>query len=133
MPEIIKYKKPRRINVVSVSLALLTAFGLYMGVQWFPLFLQKQEAFRALEETGSKFARNRGMYILEPKKAEALRMQMANEIRRAGVTDPEMETWIEIDETEARIGVLYSTWLDWPFDILTRTESIEELEHIVEF
>lgn len=133
MTEMVKYKKPRRINVVSVSLALLVAFGIYMGVQWLPQFLQKQEAFRVLEETGSKFSKRRSLYINHADKAEALRRQMANELRRTGVEDPEMETWIEIDEHEARLGVLYSSWLEWPFDVVARTESIQEIEHVVEF
>lgn len=129
MAQALKYKKPRKINVVSVSMAIVLGLAAYLTYQYLPLFLQKQEAFRILEETGSTFAGRRSFYIQETPAREKLHRQMDAQLRVIGVDDPDMETWIEIEGTEVRFGVVYSVWLEWPFNIIAKEEILYEVEH----
>jgi hypothetical protein len=131
MVQEIKYKKPRRINPVSVTLvALLLLFG-YLAYQFVPLFLIKQESYRVLEEHGSKYAGKRSFYRADPKRMEDLQRKMNAELRRVGVSDPEMESWIEIDGREVRFGCIFSVYLHWPFGVIEDQEFVFEPEHLV--
>ncbi len=129
MAQALKYKKPRRINVVSVSMALGLALVAYLTYQYLPMFLQKQEAFRILEETGSTFAGRRSFYVEEAPAREKLHRQMDNQLRVIGIDDPDMETWVEVEGTEVRFGVVYSVWLEWPFNVIEKQEVVYEVEH----
>jgi hypothetical protein len=131
MAQAIKYKKPRKINPVSVGLVLALSFIGYLAYQFVPLFLLKQEAYRVLEEHGSKYAGRYTFYRSDPKNLETLRRLMNTELRRVGVTDPQMESWIEIDGPEVRFGCVFSERLHWPFDVLEPHEFVFEAEHLV--
>ena len=131
MAQAVKYKKPRRINSVSIGLAVFAALCVFFAYQYFPLFLQKQEAYRVLEETGSAFAGRRGYYVAEAKATESLRRQMEGQLRQVGVQDPDLETWIELDKHEARFGAVYSIFIEWPFQLLAKQEYVYEVEHVV--
>lgn len=126
----IKYKKPRKINVVSVSLALSLGLAAYMAYQYFPLFLQKQEAYRVLEETGSAFAGRKNYYRQESEAREHLRRKMETDLRRVGVSN-NLETWIEIEGKETWFGAAYTVEVTWPFDFLEAQRFDYELEHHV--
>ncbi len=133
MAQAVKYKKPRRINSVSVGLALIAGLALYLAYQYLPLFLQKQEAYRTLEETGSSFSGRRSYYVQDAPATEALRRRMENDLRRVGISDPELETWIEYEEHEAEFGAIYSIWIEWPMNILPKQEFVYEVVHPVSF
>jgi len=129
----INYKKPRRINFVSVSLTLVAASFLYVGSQLLPNFLAKQEAYRALDEISSKFSGSRGRYLHDKQAFRSLSAELVAELRRSGVSDPQMETWIEIDSPqEVRFGVVYSEYFVWPFDVIEAHERVVELEYLLE-
>jgi hypothetical protein len=129
MAEPITYKKPRRINIVSVTLVLALALAAYAAYQFLPLYFQKQEVYRVLEETSSAFSGKRSLYVEDPSSRETLRRNMENDIRNIGVDDPELETWIEVDGTEVRFGAVYSKWVEWPLGIVARQEHVYEVEH----
>lgn len=131
MAQQVKYKKPRRINPVSVVVVLALATVAYLAYQYLPMFLQKEEAYRVLEETSSRFSGRRGYYVQESKPREMLRRQMENDIRRLGIDDPDIETWIEIDDTEVHFGVVYSVWLTWPFEVIAKQEVEYHVEHVL--
>lgn len=131
MPKVIKYKKPRKINVVTISLAILLAFGVYMTMQYLPLFLLKSEAYRILEETGSHFSQRKARYTSKPSEMEHLRKRLHSQLRLVGVDDPDAEVWIEAEGREARFGVIYSKWVTWPFDVIEKQEKVYELEHVI--
>lgn len=131
MPKVVKYKRPRKINAVSITLALLVAFGIYMTSQYLPLYLLKSEAYRILEETGSHFGARKARYTSDPKELEHLRKRLHNQLTVLGVDDPDMEVWIELEGREARFGVIYSKWVEWPFDVIEKQEKVYELEHVV--
>ena len=133
MAQAVKYKKPRRINSVTVSLFLALALFIFLAYQYVPLFLQKQEAFRILEETGSTFSGRRSYYLAKDEKIEYLRRRMENDLRRVGVEDPDLETWIDIEEHEARFGAVYSVFISWPLDVIPKQEFVYEMEHPVRF
>jgi hypothetical protein len=131
MAEPVKYKQPRRINVVSVTLVLALALGAYAAYQFLPLYFQKQEVYRALEETSSAFAGKRHLYVEDPSARETLRRRMENDIRNLGIQDPELETWVEVDGYDARFGAVYSMWVEWPFDVVAPQEHVYEVEHVI--
>jgi len=133
MAQAVKYKKPRRINSVSLALAAMLGLCIFFAYQYLPLFLQKQEAFRVLEETGSAFAGRRGYYLANPDAAEALRRRMENDLRRVGVEDPDLESWIEFEEQEAEFGAVYSIYIEWPFGIIPKQEHVYQVEHTVKW
>ncbi len=129
MAKPVKYKKPRRINPVSVTLAaILTVLGV-LAWEYAPLYITKQEAYRVLESYGSTFAGRHTLYTSDPIARDGLRSKMQSELRVAGVDDPETETWIEVEGKEVRLGVVYSKFIDWPFNIVNRTEELYEIEH----
>jgi hypothetical protein len=131
MAQDLKYKKPRKINPVSVTIVAVLSLAGYMVWQYFPLFLLKQEAYRTLEETGSKYAGKHSFYRADPKRMEKLRRKMNSELRVVGVSDNEMESWIETDGPEVRFGCIFSVKVKWPFEILEDQEFVYEQEHVV--
>jgi len=133
MAQAVKYKKPRRFNSVTIGLLVIAGLTVFFAYQYLPLFLQKQEAFRVLEETGSAFAGRRSYYLADPKAAEALRRRMEADMRRVGVQDPELETWIEFEEHAAEFGAVYSVFIEWPFQVVPKQEFVYQVEHVVKF
>lgn len=127
----VQYKKPRRINVVSVTLVLLLLLAGYAAWQWAPLYFRRHEAYRILQETGSKMAGRAGFYEEDADAREDLRRTMQRQLVDVGIDDPKIETWIEIEGKELRLGVVYSAFIEWPFDVIERQESIYEVEHVV--
>ena len=127
----VKYNKPRRINVVSVVLVALLALAAYATYLYLPLYLTKHEAYRVLEETGSKVAGRAGFYADDGAARDELRLDMQRQIKGLGIDDPNIETWIELEGKQVRLGVVYSTWVEWPFDVVERQESVYELEHTI--
>lgn len=125
----VKYKKPRRINAVTITLAILLAVGAYAAYQYLPLYFMRHEAHRVLQETGSKVAGRAGFYEQDSTARDGLRKTMHNNLKSLGITDPNMETWIEFEGKEVRLGVVYSAWVEWPFGIIPRQESEYEVEH----
>ena len=130
MAKVVRYKRPRKINVVSVSLAAVLAVAAWFGYQYIPLYLLEQEAYRVLEETGSHVAGRIAYFRVNSKASEHLRERMHNDLRLVGVDDPDSEVWLEIDEEEVRLGVIYSEWVEWPMDVFPRSEKVYQVEHI---
>ena len=133
MAQAVKYKKPRRINSVSVVLVAILGLCIFFAYQYLPLFLQKQEVYRVLEESGSAFAGRHSYYLANPDAAEALRRRMENDLRRVGVEDPDLESWIEFEGDEAEFGAVYSIFIQWPFDVIPKQEHVYQVEHVVKF
>jgi len=133
MAQAIKYKKPRRINSVTLGLAVIAALIIFFSYQYLPLFLQKQEAYRVLEETASGFSGRRSYYLAERDASEALRRRMENDLRRVGIDDPQLETWIDLEEHEASFGAFYSVFVQWPFEVLEDQEFEYQIEHVVRY
>jgi len=131
MARVVRYKRPRKINVVTVTLALLLGAAGYLVWQYLPLYLKEQEAYRVLEETGSKVAGRIGRYRSDAKLREGERKRMLSDLVRMGITDPNAEVWLEVEKKEVRVGVVYSEWVQWPMDLIPREEKVYEVEHIV--
>lgn len=130
MAKQLNYKRPRKINVVSVSIVLVLSLIAYLVYKYMPLFLERQEAFRILDEFSSKFAGSSGRYMHVQEQMNRLKGEMSGDLRRVGIDDPNMEVWIdkEADENEVRFGVLFSQFVDWPFGIIPTQEKVTELE-----
>lgn len=125
----IKYKKPRRINAVSITVVALLLLAGYALFQYAPMFFMRHEAYRVLEETGSEMSHRTAHYSQDKRELENLRRRMQSKIKGLGVEDPDLETWIEIEGKEVRLGVVYSAWFEWPFAVMKPIESTYELEH----
>lgn len=131
MDEPVKYKKPSRINVVSVTLFCALALGAVLAWQYVPLFLLRQEVYRVLEETGSTFMGRKGMYVEDDKAREELRAKMERELRTLGIHDPDAETWIEVEGREVHLGIVYDVPIEWPLGIVPPSEKLYEVEHVL--
>jgi hypothetical protein len=131
MTQSVQYKRPSRINVVTLTLLVVVGLIVFLAMQYVPLFILKSEAYRVLEETGSHLASRKSRYTAVPEELAALRKRMGSELRNLGVDDPRAEFWIEIEPGSARLGVLYSKWIEWPFDVIAKQERVYELEHRV--
>lgn len=131
----VRYKKPRSINVVSITVLLVLVAAGYAGWEFARVMFRRQEAYRVLEETGSVLAGRRALYREDARERESLRKRMAQQLREAGVTDPDAETWIEIDDAgamdEALLGVVYTAAFHWPFDVFAPIERDIQIEHAV--
>ncbi len=118
MPKkVVEYKKPRKINVVSVSLVILIGLSIYMGIQMVSISMDRSEAHRALQETSSKFFRNQSTYLRNPESRKKLIGFMEGELARAGVGSPE-DLWIDVDGKEVFLGVKFKREIHWPFELL---------------
>ena len=128
----VKYKKPRKINPISVTLvAILLVLG-FLVYQYVPLALKKGEATWVLDEAASKYAAQAGRYRAEKDEVKHLLKQMRRDLQLAGVVDPDLEVWIEADAMHTvRFGCLYSEWIVWPYDIIERQEQIYEVEYVL--
>ena len=131
MAQSVKYKKPRKINPVSVTIVLVISLIVYLVYQYLPLYLIKQESYRVLEEHGSLYAGRHSYYRADPTRMEALQSKMNRQLRAVGVKDPEMESWIEIDGKEVEFGCVFSVYLHWPFGIIEDQEFVFEPIHTV--
>ena len=127
--ESVKYKKPARINIVSVTIVLAIAIVVLLGWKYIPVYVAKQEAYRVLEEYGSQFMSRKSLYLEDANARDQLERKMTNDLRTAGVTDPAAEVWIEVDGHEVVLGVAYVETIEWPFGVLPRQEKVYELEH----
>ena len=133
MVQKVKYKKPRKINPISVSIVAVLGLLGFLAYQYVPLSLKSGEATRVLDEAASKYAGQPARFRTEPQEVDRLRKQMRNDLQLVGVMDPDMEVWIEADSDYlVRFGCLYSEWIEWPFDIIERQEKVYELEYTLE-
>ncbi len=127
----VRYKQPRVINVVSVTVVVLLVAAAYAGYEAIRVSFIKQEAYRVLEETSSTFAGRRQLYRKEARERELLRTRMASQLEGVGVLDPEMETWIEVEGGVAKFGAVYTAWYHWPFDVLAPIGADVQIEHVL--
>lgn len=129
MAKPVKYNSPRRFNLVSIPLFAALGLFVYFAYQYVPLLFLKHEAFRILEENGSALIGHRALYKNNGAAREKLRRKMESELRAVGVDDPELESWVEIENGEARLGAIYSEWVHWPFELFPKREMVYEVEH----
>lgn len=125
----VQYRSPRLINPVSVTLVLSLLAAGYAGYEFIRVDMTRQEAYRVLEETGSAFAGRRGVFQRDAAQREALRRKMQQELVALGITDPELETWIELEDGGASLGVVYTAKYHWPFDVLAPITHEWQVEH----
>ncbi len=126
-----KYKQPRVINVVSVTLVIVLLSAAWAGYEMIRIGFLRQEAFRMVEETGSTFAGRRQLYRKNAAERDALRLRMESQIRSVGVNDPDLESWIEVEANSVHLGAVFTVWYRWPFDLLEPFPRDVQIEEIV--
>jgi len=130
MAKTIKYKRPRKFNVVTVVLITLAVLIAYLLSQYVPIYFRKQEAYRVLDETSSQFSGKKNRYLASNPHLLQLQGKMKNDLILVGITDPAMEHWIEVDnKSTVRFGCIYSEIITWPYDIIAPQEQEIELEY----
>lgn len=129
--EPVKYRSPRIINPVSVTLVALLLAGGYAGYELVRVEYERQEVYRVLEETGSTLAGRHTLYVSDPTQRELLRSRMQRTLVSIGLGDPELETWVDAERGHAQLGVVYTTKYHWPFDVLAPISREFQVEHDV--
>ncbi|PRP96492.1 hypothetical protein [Enhygromyxa salina] len=127
MNEPVKYKKPRKFNIVVIVILAVLIGGGYVLWIYIPAYFRKGEVMRVLDETSSEFTGQASRMLAEPKLVDHMLSEMRNDIEELGVQDPQSEYWIEVDDDDQiRFGALYSDWIDLPFG--EPKEVVNELE-----
>jgi hypothetical protein len=125
--ESVKYKKPRKINIVVIAILAVLVSSIYVLWLYLPQYFRKSEVMRVLDETSSSFTGKSSRMLADHKLVDQMVSDMRNEIFELGVNDPNAEYWIEIDDdNQIRFGVLYSDWIKLPFT--EAKEVVNELE-----
>jgi len=124
----VKYKKPRKINPVSVTIVGIIAFIIYVIAKTGPVFLTQMETQRIIKGVGVKFQKSRSRYLAAPESRQMLRDQFLADVFNVGVEGRKTtEHWIDISDSESvKIGVYYQQQFEWPFEM--RETTIIEVE-----
>ena len=123
----VQYKKPRKINIVVIGILAALVIAGYLLWVYMPSYFRKSEVMRVLDETSSEFTGKSSRMLAEDKLVKQMVSDMRNQIFELGVTDPDAEYWIEVDDdNQIRFGVLYSDWIKLPFT--EAKEVVNELE-----
>jgi hypothetical protein len=114
----IDYKRQHLINPVSITLVIFLGILAYLASLYMPNWLIKQESKRVLNSAGHLFTIHRSRYLASEKQVEGLREQMSRDMRSAGVTDPDMEVYVDIeDDGGVVLGVIYTQKWPMPFEL----------------
>ncbi|HVR62067.1 MAG TPA: hypothetical protein VMU50_09220 [Polyangia bacterium] len=105
------YKQPRRINTVSITLVVVIGLGVWLGISAWPLIAVNANV---KNEIGEALPRAYKANLLpEPTSTEGIARihdELADAIKRLGVTDPKAEVTITRDK-KIGIQVRYRTAL----------------------
>jgi hypothetical protein len=106
------YKRPSKINAVSVLVAVVLLAGLYSLIQFGPPYWRKWKVKEILSSSASQaFKRRRhpDEEILQKIKDDTVR-----EIHAAGVDDPSVRVTIDINEQQATVAAEYHERINHP-------------------
>ena len=119
----IKYKKPRKINPVSVTIVAILAFIVYVIAKTGPIFLTQMETQRVIKGVGVKFQGSRSRYMANKPSLNMLRDNLLKDTFGVGVEGRETtEHWIDVsDKDGVLIGVHYEQRFEWPFEMRETT------------
>lgn len=85
-----------------------------------PSLLVRIESNRVLKSTLEKFVKDRPRYLENDEALDQLHLGMQRALYAANVTDPDMEAWVEIDDSgQIHLGVIYDAQTEWPFGIVS--------------
>ena len=119
----VKYKKPRKINPVSVTVVSIIAFIFYALAKTTPIFMTQMETQRVLKGIGVKLQSRRSRYLASPESLDQLRNDLSKDAFAVGVEGKDTtEHWIDISDTKAvLIGLHYEQRFEWPFEMRETT------------
>jgi hypothetical protein len=106
----VQYQKPRRINSVSVSLALMVGLLVWVGISAWPAFVVRSNVANELSDALPTLYR----LNLRPEaqaRPEILKLKrhVTDRIRQAGVTDEKLEISIERSKKLIGLRATYTT------------------------
>ncbi len=110
--KVTQYKKPRRINVVSIALFLLLgAFGYFVYQSW-PAFKIRLDAKNEMGEV--MVALYRANLQNSNKEVERVKKDLMQRLRKVGVKDPNLELRIERNKKIVAIEAHFTVVVAYP-------------------
>lgn len=113
------YKRPSKINVVSILITLILLSGLYALIQFGPPYWRKWKVKEVLSSSASqafKLRRQPSEEVLSKIKEDT-----AQKIRAAGVDDPSVRVIIDVNEQQATVRAEYREQINHPLVKKTTT------------
>jgi len=98
------YKKPRKINIVSLALLLAFLSGAYLVIQYGPAYWRQYKVKEILDEVANKCRGNR---VFDDDKINNLEEKAEKKIHAMGVEDGGLRVRIDISSREAHVSATY--------------------------
>jgi hypothetical protein len=109
------YKKPRKVNPVSVIVVTVVLAVLYSLVQFGPPYWRKWKVKGILSESANRiYPRRRHQEESLNPFLDEVKGETEEQIFGAGVEDPELEVFIEVDEVEITVSAQYKERINHP-------------------
>ncbi|HEY0706913.1 MAG TPA: hypothetical protein VGG33_08955 [Polyangia bacterium] len=106
----VEYQKPRRINSVSVTMALFLGLAVWAGISFWPVIVVRSNVKSEIEEVMPRFWKlNLRTEAQAREELAKLRRHLTDRIRKAGVTDDRLELVFERNKKTVAITARYRT------------------------
>lgn len=104
----IQYQKPRRINVVSVTLLLMLATTVWIGISAWPLVVLRSNVKNEIEEVMPRFWKlNLRTEAQARQEMVKLKKHLTERVRKVGVKDDKLQLVFDRNKKRVAISVLY--------------------------
>ena len=113
------YKRPSKINFVSVIVTLILLSGLYSLIQFGPPYWRKWKVKEILSSSASQAFKRRRQPDEEV--LNKIREDTVREIHAAGVDDPSVRVTVDINEQQATVTAEYRERINHPLVKKTTT------------
>lgn len=98
--------KPRRINVVSVTLILMLVAGVYMGWKLIPPYLQAGKVDTALAAAKNELGKH-DTRVGDDSRVRGVLERLRNHLIELGIDDPELQVGLERGEEKHTVFARY--------------------------
>ena len=123
MAEPVLWKRPRKLNGVTITLIVLAIAGGYWLWRFFPVYFDGWTVDHILKETAA--AVYRANRLREPERTDTLKELVdkakSDIIRKANVTDPDLRVDLEIEAEKATVSAEYKAIVTHPSTSKTTT------------
>ena len=110
-----RYTSPRRINLVSLTLFLAVAAGVYAIVKFGPSYYRQFEIREVLENYAVRYvARASGLGLSSSEQEDRLSDEAEDELRERGVPDPGVRVRFEVSAGQVTARAEYSETIEHP-------------------
>ena len=100
----VQYQKPKRINVVSVTMLLMLAASIWVGMSAWPLLVLRSNVKNEIEEVMPRFWKlNLRTEAQAREELIKLKRHLTERIRKVGVTDDKLQ--LVFDRNKKRVAI----------------------------